>query len=74
MWMTRTFLFEMKHIALKAAKAEALRFLDKVKELEKNDTTEDTKFSYYWGSKHTGAVKRASMDLTRALAEMRKPN
>ena len=64
----------MKHVALHKAKEEALRFLDRVKELEKNDTTEDTKFSYYWGSKYTGAVKRASLDLTRARAEMRKPN
>ena len=24
--------------------------------------------------KHTGAVRRASMDLTRALADLRKPN
>ena len=27
----------------------------------------------YFGSKESGAVRRASMDLTRALAEMRKP-
>ena len=27
-----------------------------------------------WGSKATGALKRKSMDLTRALAEMRKAN
>lgn len=26
-----------------------------------------------WGPKETGAVRRASMDLTRALAELRKP-
>ena len=26
-----------------------------------------------WGSKYTGALRRRSMDLTRALAEMRKP-
>ena len=25
-------------------------------------------------SKHTGAVKRASMDVTRVLVELRKPN
>lgn len=63
----------MKHSALQSAKAEALRFLSKVEELEKNDTTENTKWSYMFGNKHTGAVKRASMDLTRALAELRKP-
>jgi len=27
-----------------------------------------------WGSKATGALRRKSMDLTRALAEMRKAN
>lgn len=26
-----------------------------------------------WGTKATGTLRRASMDLTRALAEMRKP-
>jgi hypothetical protein len=26
-----------------------------------------------WGSKATGTLRRRSMDLTRALAEMRKP-
>jgi hypothetical protein len=62
----------MTHTDFQKAKSEALRFLDAVKELEKHDTTENTKYSYYSGSKHTGAVKRASMDLTRALAQIRK--
>ena len=26
-----------------------------------------------WGTKKTGALRRSSMDLTRALSEMRKP-
>lgn len=26
----------------------------------------------YWGPKETGAVRRASMDLTRALADLRR--
>lgn len=64
----------MKHEALKKAKAEALRFLEKVKELEQADTGGSVICNYIWGSQYTGAVKRASMDLTRALAEMRKPN
>jgi hypothetical protein len=64
----------MTHANLAKAKGEALRFLEKVKELEKSDANESTSHSYYWASKQSGAVKRASMDLTRALAEMRKPN
>lgn len=31
------------------------------------------KQSYYTNPKEAGALRRASMDLTRALAEMRKP-
>jgi len=65
----------MKHITLQTAKAEAIRFLAKIADLEKYDMiNENTAFTDICGSKHTGAVKRASMDLTRALAEMRKPN
>lgn len=30
--------------------------------------------SVFYGSKETGALRRASMDLTRALADLRKPN
>jgi len=58
---------------------EAKRFLDKVKELQ----TEQKKVVIYesYGEKHTytpscpkecGAVRRASMDLTRALADLRR--
>lgn len=32
------------------------------------------KEAFFVGSKHSGAVKRASMDLTRALADMRRPS
>jgi len=53
---------------LKQAKSEALRFVKQVNALEQ------TKPQYmFCGTKETGAVKRASMDLSRALAEMRKP-
>jgi len=57
---------------LETAMAEAKRFLAKAKVL-KDRMDGDT--SYYWmGTKESGAVKRSSMDLTRALAELRKPN
>ena len=56
---------------LKQAKAEALRFVKRINELEQSGP--QSLGQYLNGSKHTGAVKRASMDLTRSLAELRKP-
>jgi len=53
------------------AEREAKRFLSKVKELKeaisplKND-------DYIWGCKESAAVRRASMDLSRALSKMRQ--
>lgn len=55
---------------LKAAEAEAKRFLKAAKVLR-----EEMKMpSYDWQSfpKESGACHRASMDLTRALAEFRR--
>lgn len=54
---------------IKEAKAEAMRFLRKVAELE---AAEGDNAEILWGSKQSGAVRRSSMDLTRSLAEMRK--
>ena len=34
----------------------------------------ENKYASVCGCKETGAVRRASMDLTRALVEIRKPN
>ena len=62
----------MNRATIATAKREALRFLDAVKHLELvilgECRTEPQK-----GSAAGGRVRRASMDLTRALAEMRKP-
>lgn len=52
------------------AAAEARRFLDRVDALTANVTPADARY-HLSGSPETGAVKRASMDLTRALARMR---
>jgi hypothetical protein len=52
------------------AEAEARRFLDRVKALK--DSCGNNEYAISYGSKETGAVRRASMDLTRALAEMRR--
>lgn len=66
----------MKVERLENAVKEAQRFLGKVRELRDNAAHAD-KLSgkrYIETGKHTGAVKRSSMDLTRALAELRKPD
>lgn len=55
-----------KNIAI--AKAEAERFLRAVRAYNENPPELD-----FIGTKESGAVRRASMDLTRALAAMRKP-
>ncbi len=54
-----------------AAMFEARRFLKKAETAMKRFN--DDKYAEF-GSKETGAAKRASMDLTRALAELRKVN
>lgn len=60
----------MKVEKLYQAKQEAERFLKKVEELEKDIGKSSS--PYLYGSKFTGAVKRASMDLTRSLADLRR--
>jgi hypothetical protein len=59
------------------AKKEAKRFLAKVEDFELWLKAERKLFvvdnNFTGGNKTTGALKRASMDLTRALAQMRKP-
>lgn len=59
----------MTQTKLKHAIAEAERFLKRAKELKYGVTHSG---DYYYGSKKTGFVKRASMDLTRALADLRR--
>lgn len=59
----------MNQSKVKIAAAEARRFLAKVKDYEATPSEYE-----YVGTKASGAVKRASMDLTRALAELRRPS
>jgi hypothetical protein len=54
------------------AEQEAKRFLARVKELKA--AVSDADGSLWSNPKETGAVRRASMDLTRALSAMRKPS
>ena len=49
------------------AASDAREFLRRVKMLPESDC------SYYGEPKITGAIRRQSMELTRSLAELRKP-
>ena len=62
----------MDLIKLKEAMNEAERFICRADKLLKQQNSVDSVVSYHC-PKEQGAVKRASMDLTRALAELRKP-
>lgn len=62
----------MNRAKINAAVLEAKRFLSRHKEYESAIKTLNG-YSYI-GTKESGALRRASMDLTRSLAEMRKPN
>ncbi len=55
---------------LNEAVFEAKRFLKRVDELKRKSNKEDK--HYFWQPKETGAIRRASMDLTRSLASLRK--
>jgi len=53
---------------LERAMIETKRFYKAAQKLSK-----ENKDTYFTGTASSGAVKRASMDLTRALADLRKP-
>jgi hypothetical protein len=57
------------------AKAAADRFIDAVDAMNLRASSDDyfRRMKSVTGFKETAAVRRASLDLTRALAEMRKP-
>lgn len=61
---------------IRAAIAEAKRFVTAAEDLlarEHTDSGQPHRIYPLSGSKASGATRRASLDLTRALAEMRKP-
>ena len=60
----------MNQKTLQAAISEAQRFLDLAKDLHMQSTHDD--LIYIRGTARSGAVRRASMDLTRALADLRR--
>lgn len=55
------------------ARREAVKFLERMEELESSITASGAGPGWGYGHpKETGAARRASMDLTRALAKLRK--
>lgn len=62
----------MNQKTLQAAISEAQRFLDLAKDLHWQSAHDH--LIYIRGTARSGAVRRASMDLTRALADLRKPS
>ena len=60
----------MNQKTLQAAIIEAERFLDLAKDLHMQSAHID--WIYTQGTARSGAVRRSSMDLTRALADLRR--
>jgi hypothetical protein len=65
----------MKRYTIDDAKAAAERFIATVDAMIEREGSDDyfRRHRAHGGFKETAAVRRASLDLTRALAEMRKP-
>jgi len=62
---------------IQEAEKEAIRFLKRIKEVRASDTNKrvfkkgNDYYNVTTASKETGALKRSSLDLTRALSKMR---
>ena len=66
----------MTRARIEEAVKEAKRFIARADNLRNKLLKEDNRSGlddHLWGSPETAAVKRASLDLTRALAAMRRP-
>lgn len=57
--------------AVDEVEKECYRVIYRIKDLQRLATTDQSEDKWY-GSPETAAIRRASMDLTRALAKMRK--
>ena len=65
----------MKKSKIDRVKTEMDRLKERIEALEAealDDGFGRGKMTDYWSPKETGAVRRASMDLTRALADLRR--
>lgn len=63
----------MKDVNIGTAVIEAKRFIEKAEAFQAEIALQKTRTMYVNAPKESGALRRASLDLTRALAEMRKP-
>lgn len=65
----------MRSKKIKAAARAAQEFMNAVEDYNKRKEDDEyfARFCEICGFKETAAVRRASMDLTRTLAKMRKP-
>lgn len=57
---------------IEIAEQEARRFLERVEAVKSLCTEFNRQYNCIDSTKETGALRRSSMDLTRALADMRK--
>jgi hypothetical protein len=58
---------------IRKAKREAEEFVRRAKiVLDETEPKEPANSSWMWGTANTAALRRQSMELTRALAEMRR--
>lgn len=64
----------MKRTTLADAIKEARRFIEKAEELDAALARKDSSINIYYGTlpRESGACRRASMDLTRKLADLRQ--
>lgn len=62
----------MKRQTLQDAISEARRFIEKAEELQKHLAMRDQRECYGTLPREHGACRRASMDLTRKLADLRQ--
>ena len=64
----------MNLVRIRIAKREAEEFIRRAKDvLNETDPKEPANSVWLWGTPATGALRRQSMELTRALAKMRRP-
>ena len=62
----------MNLVKINVAIEEAKKFIERAEVVQ--EKAKNTKDDYWlWPSKENAALKRQSMELTRALAELRKP-
>lgn len=62
----------MNDMDLRDAKAEAKRFQDRIAEFEVHVKMQAGGHGDHYACPHRAAIRRASMDLTRALAQLRR--